>query len=125
MNSKIGRLGTGQNRIDSKIDRLMFFIVGGLVLKGGLDFYLLKEAQKVVEQKMYSIATEPRQEASYAAEESQEGLGQRGGFRRGGARADGELRWEEIDANRAGYRLPTTGPPPCSYFLLPMDEFYF
>ena len=75
MNSKIGRLGTGQNRIDSKIDRLMFFIVGGLVLKGGLDFYLLKEAQKVVEQKMYSIANEPRQEASHAAEESQEGLG--------------------------------------------------
>ena len=56
----------------------MYFIVGGLVVKGGLDFYLLKDAQKEFGQKVYSIANELRQEASHAAGESQEGLGQRG-----------------------------------------------
>ena len=27
------------NKIDSKFDRLMLLIIGGVVLKGGLDFY--------------------------------------------------------------------------------------
>lgn len=31
-------------RTDSKINRLVYFIVGGLVVKGRLDFYLLKGA---------------------------------------------------------------------------------
>lgn len=33
-------------RMDSKIDRLVYFFLGGILLKGGFDFYMAKEAPK-------------------------------------------------------------------------------
>ena len=63
----LSHLEAGQNRADGKIDRLIYFIVGGLAVKGGLDFYSLKDAQREFGQK---VAKELRQEASYAAKKS-------------------------------------------------------
>ena len=79
-----GKIETIQARLDNKIDRLIYFIVGGLVLMGGLDFYLLKEAQKEFGQKVDSIANQLRQEVGRAARRSQGGLGQGGGSVAGG-----------------------------------------
>ena len=71
---QLSHLEAGQNRADGKIDRLIYFIVGGLAVEGGLDFYSLKDAQREFGQK---VAKELRQEASYAAKKSQEEFEQR------------------------------------------------
>lgn len=40
------RLNRKFERTDSKIDRLVYFFLGGIVLKGGFDLYMTKEVQK-------------------------------------------------------------------------------
>ena len=45
------------DKTDSKIDRLLYFFISGILLKGGFDFYMIKEVQSKFEHK---IASTPR-----------------------------------------------------------------
>lgn len=40
------------DKTDGKIDCLVYFFVDGLVLKGGFDFYMIKEVRKDFEGKV-------------------------------------------------------------------------
>lgn len=40
------RLNRKFERTDSKINRLVYFFLGSIVLKGGFDLYMTKEVQK-------------------------------------------------------------------------------
>ena len=43
------------DKTDAKVDRLLYFFIGGILLKGGVDFYMTKEVQAEFEQKIISI----------------------------------------------------------------------
>lgn len=72
---------------------------------------MLEDAQREFGQKVDSFAKELREEASYVAKKSWEEFERR---EVSIAKELEQLRWEEIDANRAEYRLPTRGPVPRS-----------
>ena len=41
------KISSMDKKIDSKLDRLMLLIIGGVVLKGGLDFYRVEREKRV------------------------------------------------------------------------------
>ena len=46
VDNKFDRFDNKFDRIDNKIDRLVYFFLGGIVLKGGFDFYMKERALK-------------------------------------------------------------------------------